>query len=86
MCFKGDHRREERRWRVPSTGKSSNSSSSPRARCFCSGFCCSFGVDCSGSATLGSVVDAILGRSDDAASFQPSAAGGIALEVLSDEA
>lgn len=59
---------------VPSTGKSSNSSSSPRARCFCSGFCCSLGVDCSGSATLGSVVDAIL-ESDDAASFQPSAAG-----------
>lgn len=47
---------------VPSTGKSSNSSSSPRARCFCSGFCCSLGVDCSGSATLGSVVDAILGE------------------------
>lgn len=47
---------------VPSTGKSSNSSSSPRARCFCSGFCCSVGVDCSGSATLGSVVDAIFGE------------------------
>lgn len=53
-------------------GKSSNSSSSPRARCFCSGFCCSFEVDCSGSATLGSVVvDAML-EGDDAASSQPS--------------
>lgn len=44
---------------VPSMGKSSNSSSSPRARCFCSGFC-SLALSCSGSVGLDSVVDAML--------------------------